>query len=593
MFDIILNLYSSTTICLFDGWLHSLRHLELMRVHHYIAICIPCCSSNNLKEGWFGSEKSDFLRIENPNERYLWKIKTLSKKIHPHNNINISHSQIPQNFQSFNRIDLWMEIFYLHSISCKEFCKLFAWFLRDRRDQRPLATFTHLLNMTKERIGYIFHLLEYNLWIEKPSWTNNLLCYNTTFFNLIFCWRRRNIEGLPDSLFKLMKLKWSVLIGTRQTKTVFDKIRLACPISCIHTTDLWKTNMWLINKTKCILWEKIDECWWWGAEWTICHIERIILYTWNIPSLLEHLDVVICSHLDSLCLDKFSYMLKMRYAFIELMTNLWNNFIRHRPGCHEMFCREHNDTLDTLKNTIRKGLSDTNTIERLIKKIERIDHLTRRWKYLKCITKHTKHSLSKIRGRSAKLKFYKVCNHLFEWIALPHFKMENLLLILIDLSDTVDTWHWCNNNHISTRQERFSCCMSKPINLRINRRLLLNIGTSLHDKCLRLIIIIVWDKIMHSIIREKFCKLCSELSCECLVMSNHQCWSLEIRNHICHRIGFSWSCYTEQCLRFITSKKRISEYLDSLRLITSRFIVWYKSKIWHAKKLWKERIVMK
>ena len=66
----------------------------------------------------------------------------------------------------------------------------------------------------------------------------------------------------------------------------------------------------------------------------------------------------------------------------------------------------------------------------------------------------------------------------------------------------------------------------------------------------RLVVIVVADEIFHRVVGEKLFELLIELTCQRLVMDQHQRRLLHLRDHIGHGKGLAGTGHTEQRLVF-------------------------------------------
>ena len=111
--------------------------------------------------------------------------------------------------------------------------------------------------------------------------------------------------------------------------------------------------------------------------------------------------------------------------------------------------------------------------------------------------------------------------------------------------------------------------MSEPVNLFIDRCLFLDIGSTLHDIGLWLVIVIVRDEIMHRILWKKLLEFLSELRSEGFIVRHDEGGTLELRDDIRHREGLSRTSHSEEGLEIIARTDGGDELLDRGSLITS------------------------
>lgn len=119
MEGIIGNLYITTIGCLLHRISHSIRDLATSRVHDDVAIHIAGCSTDDLEERGLGSEESNLLSIEYPDEARFWEIESFSQEIDSYDHIDIPEAIFTEYLESFECLDLAMEISHFEAIFCK------------------------------------------------------------------------------------------------------------------------------------------------------------------------------------------------------------------------------------------------------------------------------------------------------------------------------------------------------------------------------------------------------------------------------------------------------------------------------------------
>ena len=123
----------------------------------------------------------------------------------------------------------------------------------------------------------------------------------------------------------------------------------------------------------------------------------------------------------------------------------------------------------------------------------------------------------------------------------------------------------------SSRKQRTGGRETKPLDLLVDRRILLNVGISPRDVGLGLIVIEVADEIFDGVVREKLLELAVELRSEGLVVRNHQRWLVQGGQDVGSRKGFTGTGHPKQRLVPVTRLERTGKLIDRPLLITARF----------------------
>ena len=112
--------------------------------------------------------------------------------------------------------------------------------------------------------------------------------------------------------------------------------------------------------------------------------------------------------------------------------------------------------------------------------------------------------------------------------------------------------------------------MAQLINLVVNRSILLNIRIRLGNIGLRLIIIVIRNKIFHRILREEGLQLTRQLCRQRLIMRNHQRRLAHLIDYLRNRIRLARARCTQQHLRAQALLHALRQLGNRLRLVAGR-----------------------
>ena len=123
--------------------------------------------------------------------------------------------------------------------------------------------------------------------------------------------------------------------------------------------------------------------------------------------------------------------------------------------------------------------------------------------------------------------------------------------------------------------------MAQPVDFLVDGGILLNIGVRMGNICLRLIIIIVGDEILHRIVGEKLPELAAKLGRQRLVVGKHQGGPVYLFDHRCHGEGLAGAGNTQKCLLRQPQLHAPGQGFNCLRLVTGGAIFRYQLKFIH------------
>ena len=128
----------------------------------------------------------------------------------------------------------------------------------------------------------------------------------------------------------------------------------------------------------------------------------------------------------------------------------------------------------------------------------------------------------------------------------------------------------CYNNDIAPLRQCGCSRVAQAVDLVIDGAVLLYIGVGGRDISLWLVVVIVGDKILHRIIREKAAHLGTDLACQRFIRLQNQRGAVAPCNDVRHCEGLARACDTQQCLGAVALLDSLHQSLDCLWLIAGR-----------------------
>ena len=139
-------------------------------------------------------------------------------------------------------------------------------------------------------------------------------------------------------------------------------------------------------------------------------------------------------------------------------------------------------------------------------------------------------------------------------------------------TQAIDAGYGRNHNDIFALAE---CrCRRKPklVNLVIGRRILCDISIGGRDICLRLVVIVIGDKIFHCVLRKEFLHLSVKLCCQCFIVRKYQSWLIKLCDDVRHGERLTGTCDTQQSLELVAFLEAPDQFFDCLGLVSCGFV---------------------
>ena len=112
--------------------------------------------------------------------------------------------------------------------------------------------------------------------------------------------------------------------------------------------------------------------------------------------------------------------------------------------------------------------------------------------------------------------------------------------------------------------------MTKPVNLIIDRRILLDKSVAGRNVRFRLVVVVITDEVFNSVLGEKLFHLLGQLRSEALVWSEYQRRALNRFDSPRDGCGFTRTSDAQQSLKTITTLDAGGQLRDRARLISRR-----------------------
>ena len=132
--------------------------------------------------------------------------------------------------------------------------------------------------------------------------------------------------------------------------------------------------------------------------------------------------------------------------------------------------------------------------------------------------------------------------------AIAAHHVQDHVEVFIGVTETVDCRNGRHDDRVATFQQRFGRRQAHLLDVLVDAGVFFNVGIARRHIGLGLVVVIVGNKVLDRVVREKFLELAVELRGESLVGREHQGWSLNLLDHISNRISLAAAGHAEQNL---------------------------------------------
>ena len=466
-----------------------------------------------------------------------------------------------------------MQIFYPDTDFLHIVCQVFRHTLGQRGDQYLMVFFNLFIYFSDQVIDLSFHRAYLYFRIQQSCRTDDLLCPEQLMLLLIIGRCRRYEHHLVYMCFEFFEIEGSVVQCRGQTEAIVYQCLFSRTVSCIHAADLRNRHMRLVHDDQKIIREKVQQRHGRRSRRKSVQMSGIILDAGTESGLPEHLDIKIRPLRDPLCLDQLVFALEKLHPLLHLFFNIVAGCLDLLLRDYVMRCREDCYMVQLCVDfpCQRLHLGDpVNLISEKFDADQIVSALCR--VHFHYISPDTESCTLDIHIITVVLNVDQLPEHFIPVLHHSGAQRYDQILIFVRASQSIDTGHAGHHHDIPAFRQ--GCCrrQTQLIDLIIDGRILGNIGIRRRYIRLRLIIIVIGDKIFHCVLWEKFLHFPVKLSRQCFVMRNDQCWLVQRLDHIRHGKGLTRTGDTQEGLELIALPETFYQFRDCLRLITGRLI---------------------
>ena len=237
MLHVVAHLLFASAFGLLYGLLHGTGHV--VGIEDGKAIEVSRGTTDGLCEASVASQKTFLVGIENGNERYFWQVETFAKKIDTYEHIIYSTTQGIHDADTFQGVHVGMYVGCLDAMPEQVLGKFLCHALGDGGDKHTLLAFYAKLYLLHEVVYLVLGWAHLYPWVEQTSGSYKLLYHNAlALLQLVVGRCGRYVYGLWGKFLELVELKRTVVLGGRQTETIFHQVLLSCLVATVHGTYL-------------------------------------------------------------------------------------------------------------------------------------------------------------------------------------------------------------------------------------------------------------------------------------------------------------------------------------------------------------------
>jgi len=269
----------------------------------------------------------------------------------------------------------------------------------------------------------------------------------------------------------------------------------------------------------------------------------------------------------SVGLEQLALGLEELDLLLELVADLVQRALDRLPRGHVLRRREDREVLQAGVNLARERVEMGDRLHLVPEERDAVGRLHMRRLYLDDITAHAKAPAAEERVVTRVLDVDQLAKHDVAVDLHPDAEEDRLLLVFDGRSQAVDAGHGRDDDDVATDEERARGRVAQAVDVVVDRCVLLDVEVGLGHVRLGLVVVVVGDEVLDRVLREELAELVAELSCECLVVGDHERRPLDLLDDPSHRRRLPGARGSEQGLVVVARPQTGGQRLDRLRLV--------------------------
>ena len=319
-----------------------------------------------------------------------------------------------------------------------------------------------------------------------------------------------------------------------------------------------------------------------GALCAAVEDPRVVLDAVAVAELAHHLHVVLGALAQAVGLEHLARRLELGESLAQLAGDLLDRTLDRRRRRHVVRRRVDDELVGHPVDLAGQRIEVRDRLDLVAEQRHAIGGLAVRRLHLDDVAASPEARAIEQHVVAAVLDVDEAAEDLLARVLLPHAQADELLLVLGRRAETVDARDGGDDHDIAAGQERRRRGVPQPVDVVVDRRVLLDVRVRGREVRLGLVVVVVRDEVLDRVLGEELAELVAQLRCEGLVVRDHERRALEARDHVRDGERLAGAGRPEERREAISSLDARYELIDRLGLIACGEVVAGKSEFGHT-----------
>ena len=325
---------------------------------------------------------------------------------------------------------------------------------------------------------------------------------------------------LRKALLELLELQGAVIKGAGKAEAVVHQALLAGVVAVVHGAHLGQRHVALVHEEDKVLREEVQQRHGRAAHGPLGDDAGIVLDAGAVAQRPHHLHVVAGALVDALRLDELAVVLEPLFPFRQLTLDLLSGALQLVLGGDVVAGGIDRHVVQLLYRRAGDGVELGDALDLVAEEL----HAEGAILVIGGVQLH---------GVAPDAEHVALERHVVALVAILHQTAEQLVPLhgharperdhhageVVRLAEAVDTAD--GRHHVPPLQQGAGGTEAQAVDLLVGGGVLFDIGVRLGHVCLRLVVVVVGDEILHGVVGEELAELLAQLRRQRLVMRQH------------------------------------------------------------------------
>ena len=407
-----------------------------------------------------------------------------------------------------------------------------------------------------------------DLRVQQPGGPDHLLDdLAAGLLQLVRPGRGRDVDHLLDPRLPFLEPQRPVVQRAGQAEAVLDQRHLAVVVAGVHPADLRHGDVRLVDEQQEVVGKEAEQRVGRRARRPAGKRPAVVLDARAVAHLLQHLDVEPRAGAQPLGLQQLALVLELLQPLVQLLADLVDRRCDPLLGQHEVLGRIDEHPLLAFDHFAARGIDDRKLLDLVAPELDAEGELLVGRPDLDAVAAHAELARLKLDVVPLVLDVDQLGQHLVAVDRLADLQADHHRPVVLGRAQAVDARDAGHDDHVAAAHQRAGGGQPQPVDLLVDRGVLLDVDVALRDVGLGLVVVVVADEVVDRVVRKELLELAVELGGQRLVVRHDQRRPLHGLDHVGHRERLARAGHAHQHLFLFPGLQTGDQRLNGLRLI--------------------------